>query len=201
MICSFNVNQFSDDAGREVQRGAIRNKRVLTDILRTRPTELETKKGTMGKTVSLTTNYFRLLKKPTWSLYQYRVDFTPEIAVERFRKKLLHEQKARLGGFLFDGTCLFITHRLDSFEYVSKDRDESPIKICVRFVGELSMTSAASLQVLNLILRKAMEGLKLQLIGRNMFDPVAKVLKNEKKILIHIYVIIFRFFTDKHSRF
>lgn len=97
-----------------------------------------------------------MLKKPTWSIYQYRVDFTPEIPLEGFRKKLLNEQKAKFGGFLFDGTCLFITNKIDSFEYVSKDRDDSPIKINVRYVSDVSMTSGTSLQILNLILRKAM---------------------------------------------
>lgn len=37
------------------------------------------------------------------------------------------------------------------------------------------MTEQASLQILNLIMRRAMEGLKLQLVGRNFFDAIAKI--------------------------
>ena len=48
-------------------------------VLRTAPTTLESKKGSGGKAVNLRTNYFSLNKKPNWSLYQYRVDMSPDI--------------------------------------------------------------------------------------------------------------------------
>lgn len=38
------------------------------------------------------------------------------------------------------------------------------------------MTESQSLQILNLILRRAMGGLELQLVGRNFYDPDAKVI-------------------------
>lgn len=63
----------------------------------------------------------------------------------------------------------------DTFEFMTKDRDENPIQVILKYVAECPMTSASSVQVLNLILRRAMNGLKLQLVGRNFFDAVAKI--------------------------
>lgn len=163
----------------DAQRGAMSGKRVMgtSDIIRTKPEKLEGKQGNSGQTVTLQANYFKLLKKPTWCLYQYRVDFKPELALAGLRNRMIFEQKAKLGGYLFDGTMLFVTQKLDSdlVEFMSKDREGNPIQTLLKFVGQVAMTTASSLQVLNLILRRSMEGLKLQLIGRNFFDAAAKV--------------------------
>ncbi len=54
--------------GRGVTRGARENP---PDILRTRPKDLESKKGQSGQPVNLATNYFALKMKTDWKLYQY----------------------------------------------------------------------------------------------------------------------------------
>lgn len=165
-------------------RGMTRGSRVLADILRTRPQGLATKKGTKGNAVRLTANYFRLVKSTTWNLYQYRVDFAPSIELAGLRNRLIFEQKATLGGYLFDGTVLFCAKRLpnDMIQIMSKDRDDNPIQITIKFVALVSMNTSASLQVLNLILRRAMGGLHLQLVGRNLFDALAKIDVHEHKL-------------------
>lgn len=123
------------------------------------------------------TNHFRLLKKPNWQLYQYRVDFAPNIELRGLRNRLIYEQKPTLGGYLFDGTMLFLSIKLpnDVTQFMAKDREGNPIQTTVKFVNLVSMATAASVQILNLILRRSMEALKLQLVGRNFFDAVAKV--------------------------
>lgn len=68
-----------------------------------KPANVESKKGASGVEVVLKTNYFKILKKPTWSLYQYRVDFKPEVAMVRVRNGIIGSQKATLGGYIFDG--------------------------------------------------------------------------------------------------
>lgn len=161
----------------EASRGTVRGKRVLDEILMTRPSNIKSKRGTSGRAVSLTTNYFKLKRSPTWNLYQYRVDFSPDIEHAGIRKRLIAEQKANIGGYLFDGTMLFLTKVLpnDVTEVMTKDREENPIQILIKFTGTVSMQTAQSLQILNIILRRSMEGLKLQLVGRNLFDAVAKI--------------------------
>lgn len=161
---------------------------MVYDIIRTRPQQLSTKKGISGNPVHLETNYFRLLKKPTWSLYQYHVDFSPEIEVNIVKKGLLRGHRDLLGGNIFDGSTLFLTNRLQSdiVELSSQNRNGDPIKITIKFTGLVSMNESSSVQILNIIMRKALEGLKLQLVGRNFFDAIAKVWFFHKGIILFI---------------
>jgi aubergine len=162
----------------------MRGRRQIYDIVRTKPEALNSKLGKTGTPVTLTANYFRLLRSPQWNIYQYRVDFAPDIEHMMVRKGLIGSQKENFGGYLFDGTMLFLTRKLpnESTELYSTRRDGEQIRITVKFVGEISMTNGTALQILNLILRRAMEGLKLQLVGRNFFDAVAKININEFKL-------------------
>lgn len=72
---------------------------------------------------------------------------------------------------------MYLAHKLESdpFVFSDKDREENSYTVTVKWVGVVHMNTKESLMVLNLILRRAMEGLKLELIGRNFFDPQAKV--------------------------
>lgn len=165
--------------GEAASRGTVRGKRVLdtATIIHTKPSNLQSKRGTCGKTVSLSSNYFKLLKTPEWSIYQYRVDFSPNLENEKIRRRLIHDLKPNFDGFLFDGTVLYLTKVLPNEvnQFMMKDREENPIQVTIKFVGTVSMNTSMSLQVLNIILRRSMEGLKLQLVGRNLFDAVAKI--------------------------
>lgn len=144
----------------------------------TRPANVATKIGTTGAQINLTANYFRLIRKPTWKIYQYRVDFKPEVLLDGLRKYLIFTQKNTFGGYLFDGTQLFLTKKLegsDVIEFMAKSRDEEEYMICLKYTTQVSMCESTALQILNLILRRSMAGLKLQLVGRNFFDPDASV--------------------------
>lgn len=158
-------------------RGGMRGGRLLSEIVITRPTNLVTKQGHTGQPVSLQTNYFCVTKTPKWNVYQYRVDFVPDIDLSRVRRGVLSEHKAHFKGYIFDGTVLFTTQALadKQVEFVSKTREGEPVKIIVKYVGIVQITDVQYLQILNLILRRAMEGLQLQLVGRNFFDAIAKI--------------------------
>lgn len=173
-------------ANGESNRGNMRGRRTIGnfDVIRTRSDALQTKKGTTGRTIKLTANFFRLLKKPTWSLYQYHVDFSPEVDIIAVRKGLLRVHSAVLQGHIFDGSTLFLTNSLgnDVTELFSKNRLEENIRITVKFVGAVSMAEGRAVQILNIIMRKALEGLKLQLVGRNFFDPLAKIIIREHNL-------------------
>jgi aubergine-like protein len=108
---------------------------------------------------------------------QYRVDFSPDIEASIVRKALLREHSSMFGGYIFDGTCMFTSQKLDQdlLELTGKRNDDSHVKITIKHVREIPMTDGQSMQILNLVLRKAMEGLNLQLVGRNFFDAASKV--------------------------
>lgn len=149
-------------------------------ICDTRPPSLNSKKGTSGQPITIQTNFFRLAKSPSWSLYQYRVDFKPDVEHSGLRKALVAQQRQNFGcGYLFDGTLLYLSKKLtaatDPIIFQSKSREEDNYEISLKFTSVVSMKTSASLQILNLILRKAMQGLKMQLVARNYYDAAAKV--------------------------
>jgi hypothetical protein len=45
---------------------------------------------------------------------------------------------------------------------------------------QIDMTDNRASQVLNIILRRTMNGLQMQLVGRNLYDAGNKVSRNEK---------------------
>lgn len=159
-------------------RGTLRGKRETDQIIITKPINILSKIGSTGNRVTLTANYFNLLRKPQWTIHQYRIDFKPMVHMEGFKRYLIAQFKEEIGGYLFDGTQLFTIRQLDggdAFEKMVRGREGDEYLVCFKYVKVVSMTDSASLQVLNLILRHAMHGLKLQLVGRNYFDPNATV--------------------------
>ena len=89
------------------------------------------KQGETGKTVSLQANYFKLETHTTWCLFQYRVDFESEEDRTNIRKDLLTIHKLGLGGYIFDGTMLFTSHRLNPDPLIlfsNRESDKTNIK-------------------------------------------------------------------------
>lgn len=160
-------------------RGHLRPEpKVPLRLLYTRPHELTSKIGTTGQPISCEANYFRLKQTPTWRIWQFRVDFKPDVEDVKHRRYLLHQLK--LGGFLFDGTQIFVVSKIDDandvIEKSVKGRDnETVYKIIFKFTNIVSVLEPQSIQIFNLILRSAMKGLKLQPVGRNLYDPIAEV--------------------------
>lgn len=163
-------------------RGSVRGRRLITDVIHSRPKGLATKNGTSGTKITVVANYFKILKRPNWTIYQYRVDFEPEVDNTRLRRGFLHEHRTLLGGYIFDGTILFSSNHFRAvpnsqyvLELVTKSRAGENIAIKIKHVGSVEAADNQQFQVLNLILRRAMEGLNLQLVSRNYFDAQAKV--------------------------
>lgn len=59
------------------------------------------------------TNYFKLECAPDWHMYQYHVDFNPQIENKRMRIALLFHHSELLGETrAFDGMMLYLPKRL-----------------------------------------------------------------------------------------
>lgn len=99
--------------------------------------------------------------------------------MSRLRNAMVMQHKDKIGGFLFDGTQLFLTRELTSdkgiIQYTSKTRTDEVYTLTLKFTTIVQMTEPESLQILNLILRRATQGLQLELVGRNYYDAAAKV--------------------------
>ncbi|XP_023290765.1 piwi-like protein Siwi isoform X2 [Orussus abietinus] len=159
-------------------RGSLRGRRVLpSDLLVTRPRDLKTKKGMSGRPVKLQANYFKLLTTTNWCIFQYRVDFSPEEVRTVVRKGLLKIHSKSIGAYIFDGTVLYCSHRLPQpMELFSKrESDQEKIRITIRLVGDMVRGDHHYLQFFNIIMRKCLGFLNLQLVGRDYYDARNKV--------------------------
>lgn len=156
------------------------------EVVTTKPKNLNSKKGEAGKVIGLKSNLFQLLKGKHFEFQQYRVDFIPEIDIAIVRKALIREHKKILGGYLYDGaSTVYLTKSLEkeSTDFAGKLKDDSLVKITLKKTTNfITATDGRVMQLLNLILRRAMEGLKLQLVGRNFYDAAAAIKIRDYKI-------------------
>ncbi|XP_043281262.1 piwi-like protein Siwi [Venturia canescens] len=170
-------------------RGMSRRQQMTrAEVFQTRPKELLTKQALCTpkdcESVQLQANYFKMLSSTNWCLYKYRVDYAPEIDLTRRRKALLREHKPTLGPFIFDGTVLYTSHRLpEPLELQSKMQPEdTDVQISIRFVGDMGKGDEHYIQFFNIIMRKCLEYLNLQLVGRNYFDAQNQVEVHQYKL-------------------
>ncbi|XP_043967319.1 piwi-like protein 1 [Gambusia affinis] len=134
----------------------------------------DSKTGTSGAAIKLTANFFRILSRPQWILYQYHVDFKPPMESRRLRSALLFQHSDVLGTARnFDGALLFLPHRLHCKETVlySETRNKEKVLITVTLTNELPPTSPVCIQFYNLIFRRILRVLNMQQIGRNYYNP------------------------------
>jgi len=123
-----------------------------------------------ARTIVLTTNHFKFSIKEQ-AIYQYAVEFKPEVDSIKLKHRLIDEQKDFFGPtYIFDGAMLFLLKKLSSpvSELVSLDKATG---LKVTLTVELP-PGIISIQLCNLMFRKnILRRLKLKLIGRNYFDP------------------------------
>ncbi|XP_070689583.1 piwi-like protein 1 [Pempheris klunzingeri] len=134
----------------------------------------ESKCGTSGAVIPLTANYFRILSRPQWVLYQYHVDYKPQMESRRLRSALLFHHEEVLGSARsFDGALLFLPHKLHNKETVlhSETRNGEKVQITVTLTNELPPTSPVCIQFYNIMFRRILRILNMQQIGRNYYNP------------------------------
>ena len=68
-----------------------------------------------------------------------------------------------------------------TFKCTSRENQQYTLLI-KKTKSTIAMTSKIGMMLLNIILRRAMGGLDLQLLGRNHYDPQAKIMLNDYKI-------------------
>uniref|UniRef100_A0A672UWR8 Piwi-like protein 1 n=1 Tax=Strigops habroptila TaxID=2489341 RepID=A0A672UWR8_STRHB len=134
----------------------------------------ESKTGTSGVMIKLSTNYFRLTSRPQWALYQYHVGYSPEMEARRLRSALLFQHEELIGKtHAFDGSILFLPKKLVNkvTEVFSRTRNGEDVKITITLTNELPPSSPTCLQFYNIIFRRLLKMLNLQQIGRNYYNP------------------------------
>ncbi|XP_034548252.1 piwi-like protein 1 isoform X2 [Notolabrus celidotus] len=134
----------------------------------------DSKTGSSGDVVPLTANFFRILSRPQWVLYQYHVDYKPQMESRRLRSALLFHHEETLGSARsFDGALLFLPHRLQGKETVlhSETKHGEKVQITITLTNELPPSSPVCIQFYNIIFRRILRILNMQQIGRNYYNP------------------------------
>lgn len=107
--------------------------------------------------------------------------FEPDCEMAGKRRFLVAQHRREFGTYLFDGAQLFAIRRLHeennlTIEVESRDdRDNQMYKVRLTYARIVPMNEKQSMQILNLVLRKAKSGLNLQLVGRNFYDAESAV--------------------------
>lgn len=181
----------------EPAHGTANKRRVRIDLEVTKPADVPksghgTKDAEGQAVVRLKANYFQLTNRPNFVVYQYHVDIEPEISSTQIKKGIFYECTKNIsGGKIFDGTTLYTTTRLGEdlmiLNGIRKQRNSNdpvlPVTIKIKFVKEISSFQEMGIfQVLNTVLRQALRGLDLQLVGRNYFDAKARNTMRELKL-------------------
>lgn len=153
---------------------------TVKPVYNTKPSSLrDSKEGTSGRALKLSANYFKLIRKPKFEFALYRVDFKPEIENAAMRKAFVAHQKELLGGYLFDGqNMIYLTRRLpeQQMKLTIESREGVTYQMIIKNTGAvIEATDSMASQILNVILRRTMDGLNMQLVGRNLYDPENKV--------------------------
>ncbi|CAB4062070.1 AUB [Lepeophtheirus salmonis] len=160
-------------------RGRCRGK-LSTCMLRTRPDDCSSKVGTSGNVVTIATNHFIMKCKSGWNLLQYHVSFNIEEDRTYMKKKYVKQVANKLPPYICDGATLFtvtpLTHDNSPFEICTKREDDGKmIGITMKYTRQVSPMDFSYFQFFNIILRRCMENLDLQMLDRNYYDPNAKV--------------------------
>ncbi|XP_074036820.1 piwi like RNA-mediated gene silencing protein aubergine isoform X2 [Leptinotarsa decemlineata] len=165
--------------GRGGGNGGVRGRTLRNEIIFTRPKSLNTKQGTSGKPVMLMSNYFQLMKAGKWGLFQYRVDFNPDVDHTGHRKRYMSTamRGSGINGYLFDGTVMYTTQRIhpDPLEKLVDSDTGERFRITIRLVGDVAWGDYHYIQLFNIIIRKCLTFMKFQLVGRQYFDPTNRV--------------------------
>ncbi|CAC5386882.1 AUB [Mytilus coruscus] len=109
-----------------------------------------------------------------WILYQYHVDFNPQVDSKKVRCAMIADHRELLGETrAFDGMKLIIPRRLSQevTEVYSEMRsDGTKIRITISMTNEIPPVSAESINIFNIILKRAQRMLGSEQIGRNYYN-------------------------------
>ncbi|XP_075448608.1 piwi-like protein 4 [Ascaphus truei] len=159
------------------ERGRRTGRNLLDIGINTRQTMSHVKDhktGSSGIPLRLMTNLFSLGLPSQWQLYQYHVDFSPEIVSRRLKVALLYSHEQILGkAKAFDGATLFLSHKMENkvTELSSETKRGELVKITITLTNQLPAGSPACIQFFNIIFNKVLKKLSMHQIGRNYYSP------------------------------
>ncbi|XP_019620692.1 PREDICTED: piwi-like protein 1 [Branchiostoma belcheri] len=171
-----------DPGGARPRGGGDRRRRyggVVVEVPRTRPEHMEDKKGTSGTPVSMVTNFCKVKTQTDRVLFQYQVEFSPDVDNRKARIAMVYSQEDLLGDTkIFDGKILFLPKKLENDKTVfttERKTDGATITITITLTNEVPPTSPVCLQIYNILFRKFLKNIGMQRVNRSHHNPTQKI--------------------------
>ncbi|XP_052772354.1 piwi-like protein 1 [Mya arenaria] len=128
--------------------------------------------GKDGTPLRLSANHIRI-KCNNPGVYQYHVDFRPNIDSKGMRIRLVNEHRDVIGfAKAFDGSILFLPIKLPQPETILhsiRNTDNTPVTIIIRLTKVLPPESCH--QLYNIVFRRIMSILSMVQVGRYFYNP------------------------------
>ncbi|CAF1184445.1 unnamed protein product [Adineta steineri] len=171
MTSDFAAMRVGANSGRSSSRSV-----PYTELSEAQPQVTE-KRGTAGDPINIIANYIKILTKPQWELFQYHIEFIPDIENKRFRREIISQHRTIFKDVAFDGTTIYTFDDLgDLQEIVCQHPSTSDeVKVILRKVAKNSPDSPVFFHMANLIVRKLLELSGMKLIGRNYYQFDRKI--------------------------
>lgn len=146
-------------------------------------------KGSSGEKCQLITNYFPVTLPSEFRIFQYHVDFRPNVENVRVKFAMIAALSDIIGETkCFDGGILYLCRKLQpdpSKHYAKRAYDDQQIEITFTFTCEVHPTSPQFLQISNLLFKRVQGALKMKLIRDHYFNMnlSVKVAKHKLEVV------------------
>ena len=136
--------------------------------------------GSAGQPLDICSNFFEMRKNDQYKgLYQYNVQFSPEIGSSRFKSAMLHKIDGEIGNVrCFDGMTMFMPIELPEKKNVytvspdpKPDRPAETFTITIVLTNVVPINSPSTVQLMNIMFRRQLKIINMQLVGRNYYNP------------------------------
>ena len=108
----------------------------------------------------------------------FSFSFNPDIQSPKLKSALLYDMEDVMGKTrCFDGMTLFLPIKLSEDVTIKQvtTRQGNDITIKVMFTNVVPENSPSRVQLMNILFRKQLRALKMQLVGRNYYHPDKKI--------------------------
>ncbi|BFZ18411.1 hypothetical protein BsWGS_21450 [Bradybaena similaris] len=155
--------------------------------------------GNYGQVVELLTNYFEVTLPSEFKIWQYHVNFNPEVESVRVKFALIANLELVTGAVkCFDGGILYLCKLLPNEVtecFATRSYDNAVIKIELKRVAEVFANTPQYIQIVNLLFKKVLMAMGYKLIRDHYFNPAltVKILKHKLEVMPGFATSILRY--------
>ncbi|XGW10333.1 hypothetical protein V3C99_012093 [Haemonchus contortus] len=152
---------------------------TIPNTLFTRPPDNFNKTGDSGRPTQLVANFVTIEQCPELVVWQYHVDFKPDIDSKNFRHAILKQKSIQdeIGNaFIFDGMILYIVSSINyegSYSAFHPSTEE-PVTVFLKASVRFSQNDSQTISCYNIIIRSCLDIIGLKRLGRNHFNEKEK---------------------------